>query len=133
MTESKVILPKEVAEAIEELRSKGFSDYGIIVDSKESSARKSLQRIHEFTHTYDAKGDGGERLLKALVNGYEVEQTPEDSLREYFETAERSRRIFRKEFEYTAADARYDAIITTLNKLGITIEGINDHTTKGCE
>lgn len=67
-------------------------------------------------------------LAAALVNGYEVEATPEERVREYYEAVRNLR-----EERYLAGDTegkRFHAgalvgICTTLNIFGIKIEGVN--------
>ncbi|WP_440615156.1 hypothetical protein [Bacillus subtilis] len=67
-------------------------------------------------------------LAAALVNGYEVEKTPEEKLREYYEAVQNLR-----EERYLAGDTegkRFHAgalvgICTTLGIFGIKIEGVN--------
>ncbi|MED4579097.1 hypothetical protein P9480_10075 [Bacillus atrophaeus] len=67
-------------------------------------------------------------LAAALVNGYEIEATPEEKVREYYEGTQRTR-----DERYAAGDLegkRYHTgvstgIIITLNILGIKIEGVN--------
>lgn len=67
-------------------------------------------------------------LAAALVNGYEVEKTPEEKLREYFEETKRTR-----DERHLAGDTegkRFHGgalvgICNTLELLGIKIEGVN--------
>ncbi|MEZ3605418.1 hypothetical protein OB894_01300 [Bacillus subtilis] len=67
-------------------------------------------------------------LAAALVNGYEVEKTPEEKLREYFEETKRTR-----DGRHLAGDIegkRFHGgalvgICNTLELLGIKIEGVN--------
>lgn len=54
-------------------------------------------------------------LASALINGYEVEKTPEEKVREYYESHGGS----------PSAEERKAAIRETLYKLGIKIEGVN--------
>lgn len=75
----KVKLPREVVEAIESLRSKqnGFSDYAIVGMMHE----KTSHHIAEIRILDSHMGQGKmhpDNLIKALVNGYEVEQTTEE-------------------------------------------------------
>lgn len=68
------------------------------------------------------RGEGSEHinklpldtLIRALYIGYEVEQSPEDRVREYYETVVR--------MHYTSPR---DAIRETLNLLNKQIEGVN--------
>ncbi|WP_253294939.1 hypothetical protein [Bacillus atrophaeus] len=67
-------------------------------------------------------------LAASLINGYEVEKTPEEKVREYFEGVRNSR-----DERYLAGDIegkRFHAgalvgICNTLGLLGIKIEGVN--------
>ena len=54
-------------------------------------------------------------LAAALINGYEVEKTPEEKVREFYESHGGS----------PSAEERKAAIRETLYKLGIKIEGVN--------
>ncbi|MCI4129410.1 hypothetical protein [Bacillus haynesii] len=54
-------------------------------------------------------------LAAALINGYEVEKTPEEKVREFYESHGGS----------PSAMERKAAIRETLYKLGIKIEGVN--------
>ena len=131
MTKTKVVLPKDVAEAIENLRDFGLTDYGIIVESADTTRKGNeideLRIIRKFT--FESEGDGAQIILQALVNGYEVEQTPEDRLREYYEKVEIEsfRANTKKQWHHEAElMGRLVGVRTTLRILGITIEGIND-------
>ncbi len=59
-------------------------------------------------------------LMKALVNGYEVEKTPEEKVREYYLDSTDSE-VYSRAFTFHYDDA----IRTTLDLLGIKIEGVN--------
>lgn len=132
---SKVTLPKEVGEAIENLRDFGFTDYGIIVESADTTRKGNeideLRIIRKFT--FESEGDGAQIILQALVNGYEVEETPEDKLLAEYEYITRvfleaelhgyesNEDYFRHRFYYRGLR---DGIQDTLEILGIEIEGI---------
>jgi len=104
----KVTVSKEVAEAIEHAKRTCIVSALIRFADGESGflhpkmklLRKELDR---------------EALLHAIFYGYEVEQTPEEKLREYYESLDMQSR---------EADEAY-GVRETLNILGITIEGIN--------
>jgi regulator of replication initiation timing len=79
----KVVLPKEVAQAIEHYRSpqmnftlKSFAR--LMFREVENDDNKWTITLKTFVHK---EGKGG-LLMEALVNGYTVEQTKEDRLRE---------------------------------------------------
>lgn len=69
-------------------------------------------------------------LAAALVNGYEVEATPEERVREYYEKTKRTR-----DERHSAGDRGgrqfhngvLDGIVSTISILGIHIEGVNVH------
>ncbi|MNW41739.1 hypothetical protein D3C74_188880 [compost metagenome] len=76
-----VELPRDVAEAIEFLRQRKFSDFGIIALSDQIpmldrvySAKiiEHLKNIHSYPLMH--------KIVRALVNGYTIEQTPEERL-----------------------------------------------------
>lgn len=120
--QTKVKLPREVAEAIEELR-KNYGEnapYDLPQIYSLSSERKVCRIIDDY-HRMNPK-----EYFSALVNGYEVEKSPEEleaerkeNVREYYEKfSEPSVGRFVESEQYVIAK--------TLNLLGITIEGIND-------
>ncbi len=85
----KVSLPRDVAEAIETLRKRELSNYGIV--GAISGAPRCLSKEEEYAidiiHKW--KEDKGvqykyDKLLSALVNGFEIEQTPEEKVKEYY-------------------------------------------------
>lgn len=117
----KVALPREVAEAIEELRDIGLSTYSIVnrVGHKQSLGSTGLTPYLKVIHAWVDEGNG-DILLSALVNGYEIKRTPHEELREYYQSLD-------------DCDS-YDVVVsgaveTTLRILGITVEGINDTNT----
>ena len=81
--------------------------------------------IHDFINNTKGNFDV---FLSALVNGYQVEKTPEEKVRDYYCTCEAN---------WLSADERTNiavaehlsgqllAINTTLDLLGIQIEGVN--------
>lgn len=113
----KVKLPREVAEAIESLRSRenGFSDYSIIgMMHNQSNYHPKEIGILNSHMTQDRMHP--DDLIKAMVNGYEIELSPEEQVREYFEDQRN------KEFEYK--NESDDAIKLVLDLLNIKIPGV---------
>lgn len=113
---NKVKLPKEVAEAIAYLRKEGFSDYSIITsaDGKESICSTQFLTIN---NSFGQDKMHPDEFIKALVNGYEVEETPEDKVREFF-------------IKYDESNGEYsrgsrNAVVEILDLLNIKIEGVN--------
>ncbi|WGD77715.1 hypothetical protein P5643_13950 [Bacillus subtilis] len=64
-------------------------------------------------------------LAAALVNGYEVEKTPEEKVREYFESLWSDYCNSDDPFIEVACESARAAVNETLNLLGIKIEGVN--------
>lgn len=63
-------------------------------------------------------------LASALINGYEVEKTPEESVREFYDSFECGPRMYPAEMSFRNEEYRR-IIKCTLNRLGIKIEGVN--------
>jgi hypothetical protein len=100
---NKVKLPKEVAKVIDNLLSHGAALEDIIYDHVTSQwTRDQFKELPLDT------------LIRALYIGYEVEQTPEDKVREYYEAHNNTHTYTRK------------AIAHVLNLLDIKIKGVND-------
>ncbi|WP_102271345.1 hypothetical protein [Cytobacillus massiliigabonensis] len=115
----KVTLPREVAEAIESLRNRGESDQDIVTYGIERYSFSDAGIIYSYGKT------NFHELMSALVNGFEAEKSPEEKVREYYEHV--------KQEYFEAVDGRerreylgkYSAVKTTLDLLGIQIEGVN--------
>jgi Protein of unknown function (DUF1642) len=122
---ARVILPREVAEAIEKIREKGGRNYAIIRAAIKLSEASTEEKVisdwvaENFQDNLDA-------LIIALVNGYEIEKSPEDKVREYYEEM---REVFK-----STIDGSYDeeylrgimhGVVKTLNLLGIKVPGVN--------
>jgi hypothetical protein len=117
MNANKVTLPREVAEAIAYYKSEG-------IDAKEIMRLITSDSGHTL---YDADIDAliiygrknFDSVLEALVNGYEVEKSQEEKVRDYY----------LKIKDVSNGDDIYDAqayaIENTLELLGIKIEGVN--------
>jgi hypothetical protein len=116
---NKIIVPKQVADAI--------AHYVALADSKHEAftdilrlgyeAERSEIILRHFEHDYD-------ELMEALICGYEVEKTPEELVRDYFEDTEKA---FANAGAYDGQfyNGSADAIVQTLNLLGIKIAGVN--------
>lgn len=139
--QTKVKLPRDVAEAIGELKSNGWKKHSIVVATfdGESYFDNSFQEEIDILRRYFTLNETREPLLlSALVNGYEIEKSPEEleaerkeELREYYESLyEEREKLTSREFgftdKYTFGSGVLFGIEKTLNLLGITIEGIND-------
>lgn len=113
----KVVLPKEVADAITNLRNAGLTDFYIIGNAyngnrHDADLKLITEYINENANAFDDEEEKGYmHIMKALVNGYEVKQTPEDKVKEMYQKS--TEHCFRK------------AIFMTLSTLNIKIEGVN--------
>ena len=113
---NKVKLPKEVAEAIETLRSHDFNvtnhDILFIYAESYNNGYPALVKFNQ-SH-FDV-------LLQALVNGYEVEETPKDKVREQYN----SPKHFYDADNDTDISVYRKGIKFALDTLNIKIEGVN--------
>jgi hypothetical protein len=111
----KVKLPREVAEALDSLRGKGYSNFTILSYVINEKYIAHLPEIATIVKAYERDNFSFDTLLNALVNGYEIEKSPEDKVREYYRSL--------------WSENRYDkpqlAIRKTLNLLGIKVPGVN--------
>ena len=114
----KVKLPKHVAEALDVLIPKYRHKAHLV---HETVRGNSTSEEWETIRRYFRKDDGNtsDDLLRALVIGYEIERTPKERLRDYYEYLRQSRRR-------SIQDQQADAIKEALEILGITVAGIND-------
>src|SRR5690606_7015293 len=64
-----------------------------------------------------------ETLMAAFVNGYEIEETPEEKLLKYYKNEANFQ--YREDYGDGHRDGILTGIESTLNILGIKIEGIN--------
>lgn len=104
----KVIVTKEVAKGIEHLRSVGKTNGEIVKVIAEYGNFWCSSKCSELNET------PLDTVIKALYIGYEVEKTPEEKVAVYYEE-------LRREYEHDAMAA----VHSTLNLLGIKIEGVN--------
>lgn len=121
MTNEKVAVPREVAEAIDHMRTLSVSNYRILkaVERGDNYATSRSALIRDWAFEGRREPD---LLLQALVNGYEVAKTPEESVREYYVNVTELIDKFNDPFD----DGARCGISGTLNLLGIKIEGVNE-------
>lgn len=125
-------IPRQVAKAIERLRSAGADNQAFMDYVVQGGVSPSAQEIRAFAL------DNFDTLLAALVNGYEIEKTAD-------EVAEEERQAAHKRIAASYSARRRDAayfqtylpaaggrsrgyaegIKFTINELGIKIEGVN--------
>jgi hypothetical protein len=110
----KAKLPKNVADAIDYYRSFNMTNRALLEEIYDPQANQSGQAINRWLCGNDERYDV---LYTALVNGYEVELTPEDKVRERYNL-------------YISCEDRKErgmaiGIKEALNILGIKISGVN--------
>ena len=107
----KVKLPHDVAKAIETLRGRDF-----IITNHDIIYAFAASKSDEYPALIEYASEHFDDLLKALVNGYEVEETPEEKVKKLFE----------KYIPGTDKNYGYRlGVCACLNALDIKIEGIN--------
>jgi hypothetical protein len=124
----KVKLPKDVTEAIESFRSQGWSDYLLVLSTFDFTQKPHavVAKETEVLRKHFANSDGEKRLFSALVNGYEVDEKPNEEVKE--EVQEKMRRYYEgleKQFD-TSEWYMTLGFLRALDLLGIKIEGVND-------
>ncbi|MCY7423476.1 hypothetical protein [Bacillus amyloliquefaciens] len=117
----KPTITKEQAEAIESARGFGHDDDWML----RSHAEYISGYAHRWYdgHTFDDLDVT--TLAAALINGYEVEATPEDRVREYYAELQEKERAAQSRGVTFSLECERDGVINTLNLLGIKIEGVN--------
>lgn len=113
---ARVTLPREVAEALDSLRRQGGGNYEIVAAF--IKRRKEIPEIKTLADAFELNKISFDDILNALVNGYEIEKSPEDKVREYYEFVRRSIRD-----DYS--DGILDGIEKTLDLLEIKVPGVN--------
>jgi DNA integrity scanning protein DisA with diadenylate cyclase activity len=118
---TKVTVPKNVAAAI--------AHYVNLADTKTEALTDILSLGYEAERSeiilrhFDGNHD---ELMHALICGYQVEKSPEEKVREYFEGLVETFRDVDNDSQ-TQELALYEStgIVKTLELLGITVEGVN--------
>lgn len=122
----KALVTEEQARSIEFLREVGYSDEKIMsmyVDDALGYIEMQHGRSAGCLYDLDAL-----RFATALVNGYEVEKTPEEKIKEYYEEVLRYQRESRDEADIESAEyysGVIDGVTETLTILGVDIKGVN--------
>ncbi|MEB3692685.1 hypothetical protein VDJ78_00515 [Bacillus amyloliquefaciens] len=115
----KPTLTKEQAEAIESAR--GFGHDWMLRSHAEYISGYS-DRWYDG-HTFDDMDVT--TLAAALINGYEVEATPEGRVREYYAELQEKEQAAQSRGVTFSLECEREGVINTLNLLGIKIEGVN--------
>lgn len=87
--QKKVVLLREVAEAITFLRDREYSNYGIITGAYYSVGMSGIWNGSDeaFKPVRELIRNDADQLLSALVNGYKIELTKEEELRQEVSSA----------------------------------------------
>lgn len=118
----KVKLDREAAEALELMKAKGAPLNEIV----ERHVCSDLIIVNGWENVRLLPTD---TLIRALYIGYEVEQTPEDKVRElYREWADKQAKSYREREPDThkSTSMFIRGMMATLEALGITIDQVND-------
>jgi hypothetical protein len=116
----KVVLPKEVADAMDEIQKRWGGE-----SLRDLPQIYSLRDEFEFCAVIaDYSRTDGNKYFEAVVHGYVAEKSPEEKVREYYESITK-RNVTTNQFEMGYEAGVLDAVPTVLNFLGIKIEGIN--------
>lgn len=114
-----VTLPKDVAETIEYLREHGWSESHLMHIGEFISVEKHNKELHVDHRGYVLSEYLSEdfeqnvpKYMSAIVNGYDVESTPEEKVIEYYESI-------------AGEHSPLKAVRDTLTILGINIPGVN--------
>lgn len=126
----KVKLPKDVAFAISVMRANEISNYDIIKSLSsdywyadagyDDEDIKNANRVMFNYYINDTKNNP-EKIIQALVNSYEIELTPNEQLKEYWDNL----KLLIEKHDLGIDKGAITGIENTLNILGIKIEGIN--------
>lgn len=122
----KVIFPKEVAQAIESVLKKHEHDDIINHLALTNWSYLAGMFKKEYSVLYEFAKTSMIDYVNGLINGYEVELTPEEKVRALYEEA---LQIQLKAYNYQPATVSFSQGVTTgiaktLNALGIKVDGI---------
>lgn len=122
MTNAKVKVSKEVAEAIEDVRSVNYTDFQIIQDIVEDEDKTAYgTKMPVLIKFAKYSTENQQTLFLALANGYEVEKTPEEMVAEHYRSRQRMYDKFGNDEDYGAMEG----IEFVAKAYGLKIEGVN--------
>lgn len=120
----KVKVTKEVAEAIETLRRNNIINYSIaraFTGDATFYNEENADAIDVLGYHFRKVDD----LYRVLLNGYEVEKTPEEEIAELYLDCHKTMTNSVAHKDYDKALGISTGITFTLDALGIHIEGVN--------
>jgi hypothetical protein len=115
-----VKIPKEIASRIEELRAIARTNLAIMQEALEPDSEFKDYVLLNF-----------DTFTKALTDGYEIKDSPEEEIRRYFRRANGDSLDYfhsedRAEKQISEiATAKVDAVLFVLAELGVQISGVN--------
>ena len=115
----KPVITKEQAEAFEKLREQYTEEEMVIkyIESELDLFDSSCACLYDLGFT---------DFLAALINGYEVEKTPEENVREYYLDLKRAEDCCEERGQSGSQFRQgWQSVEETLDILGIKIEGVN--------
>jgi hypothetical protein len=116
----KVILSKEIADALNDV-SNFYSPVEIIAEIvKDIGCSAYGTKMSTLVKMYHSGTLDIDELMNALVNGYEIEKTPEEKIKEYYDSH------LHRGFGNSYSNGVLTSVNVVLNFLNKTIEGIND-------
>lgn len=122
-----VILPRDVAEAVENLRSEGMTNWDIV--NRAHGALSTFPDVTIRMWAFDDDGGGDpDLLMEALVDGYTIQQSLEQKMCEYYKGLLNKAEKLRERGRYEAARLHYaerKGVERTLSILDRRIDGIN--------
>lgn len=122
MINAKVKVSKEVAEAIDDVRSVNYTDFEIIRDIVEDKGKTAYgTKMPVLIKFAKYSTENQQTLILALVNGYEIEQTPAAKVAEQYRNLSE---LFKK-FGYERDLAAMQGIEFVAEAYGLKIEGVD--------
>jgi metal-dependent HD superfamily phosphatase/phosphodiesterase len=117
----KVKLPKRIFDFIQSER---------YFDTNKENYWKERVLLTILTHEFSLEDVKFETIIQALATDYEVEETPEDKVKLFYETASTNKSILLQHSAISYDEVELQngimrGIEGTLNRLNIKIEGIN--------
>lgn len=115
-----VKIPKEIAKRIEELQAIAWPNLKIMTEA-----------VNPESEFYDYVRLNFDTFSKALTDGYEIKDSPEEEIRRYFKSANGDSLDFYHSEDKDEkriseiATAKVDAILFVLAELGVQIPGVN--------
>lgn len=122
MTNAKVVVSKEVAEAIKHFRN---PDGWSWANASFMLEHFSIANV-DCEYRIAIREMDTDELMSALVNGYEVEKSPEEKVRDYYDIL-KLREEYSEKSGVSGSQHRqgWQSVVETLDLLGIKIGGVN--------